>query len=123
MGNNYRRRRIRGYPHARDQCSARSTHVMPRKLKPTKCVKSKKKVTPIEGKKFYSLYEINMLDLFETGVKNKNTRKNRCRSIITTDKYTNNYLKSMIVPHARGRQYVIRGSDIIKYLVNKYDNA
>lgn len=115
LGNNSRRHLLRRLPHGNSGAPSGSSHLMPRKLKIH---------TAIDAKKFYTLYEIARDDLFETGLKNQETRKSRCRMIITTDKYTNNYLKSAIVPdEIRGRKYAIRGEDIIKYLANKDANA
>lgn len=80
-------------------------------------------INKIDGQKFYTLYEISVDDLFNTKIASLGTRRAKCRAIIRTDSLTNNYLKAKLVPDSRGIKYSIRGSNIIKYLVNKEDNG
>jgi len=80
-------------------------------------------IKKINGKKFYSLYDIVQADLFETKQDTINKIKNRSMSIIRTDKMTNDYLQVSMVPDKgkRGLKYAILGKNIIKYLVIKDD--
>ena len=76
--------------------------------------------------KFYSLYEIAKDDIFETGRESFTDRKNKSRAIINADKFTNNRLKTMMVPDPEVKnrvKYAIRGSDIIVWLANNDDKS
>ena len=86
----------------------------------------KKKLKKIEGKKFYSLYEIAKENFFGIESTNFSTIKTNTRYMIMNDRMYRNILDASIVPCSKvpGRtKYAIMGQNIIRYLAIKEDHG
>lgn len=74
-------------------------------------------VKQINGRKFYTCYEIAQLGLIP-GIKTPR----QAIELAKADKLGDNYLDAVRVPRGEnGVQYQIKGSNIIRYLVNRVD--
>lgn len=78
------------------------------------------KVNKIEAKKIYNITEMRMLNIFPWI-----SRKNQIsyRNAVIEDFTGENLLKAKITGRGRGRDYKIKGINIINYLKNKSQNG